>query len=138
VDLCKKLKSRHLYGNMNVKKEEILYVEISHLDYLLICHIREIRKIKKLTQLQLSHSMKLADGFISKVETFSERAKYSIRHLKLLADVFECDIVDLIPKEVPKYDIVRLTLKRTNKTNKDGSISNKKETTVLKIEPIEH
>lgn len=123
---------------MNVKKEEVLYIEISHLDYLLICHIRDKRKAKMLTQLQLSQKMKLADGFISKVETFSERAKYSIRHLKLLADVFECDITDLIPKEVPRYDMVRLTLKRTNKTNKNGSASNKKETTVVKIEPIAH
>lgn len=123
---------------MNVKKEDVLYIEISHLDYLLICHIRDKRKAKKLTQLQLSQKMKLADGFISKVETFSERAKYSIRHLKLLADVFECDIVDLIPKEVPRYDMVRLTLKRTNKTKRNGSISNKKETTVVKIEPIAH
>jgi transcriptional regulator with XRE-family HTH domain len=138
VDLCEKIKSRHLYAKMTDKKEETIYVEISHLDYLLICHVREIRKEKKLTQLQLSHNMKLADGFVSKVETFSERAKYNIRHLKLLSDVFECDIIDLIPKEVPIYDIVRLTLKRINKTNMDGSVSNKKETIVIKIEPVEN
>jgi transcriptional regulator with XRE-family HTH domain len=137
VDLCKKLKYAHLYEKMNDKKEQFLYVEISHLDYLLICHIRDKRIDSKLTQLQLSHKMKLADGFVSKVETFSERAKYSVRHLKLLADVFECDIVDLIPKELPQYDIIRLTLKRTNKTKRDGSISNKKETLIMKIEPLE-
>ncbi|EHQ25079.1 hypothetical protein [Mucilaginibacter paludis] len=58
--------------------------------------------------------------------------------MKLLSKVFECDIIDLIPKEVPVYDIARLTLRRTNKINKNGSISNKKETQVVKIDPVEN
>ncbi|MCX2584339.1 hypothetical protein OQ267_11060 [Pedobacter sp. MR22-3] len=81
--------------------------------------------------------MKLADGFVSKVETYTERAKYSIRHINLIANALNCKIQDVLPLEQPKYDMVRLTLKRTNKINKDGSISQKKTTEVITIEPKE-
>lgn len=121
---------------MASKTEDIIYVEISEMDYLLICFVRALRKQKGLTQLQLSQRMKLADGFVSKVETFVERAKYSIRHLPLLAIALECEIKDVFPKQTPKYDQIRLTLRRTNKVNRDGSISTKKVTEVVSIEPI--
>jgi transcriptional regulator with XRE-family HTH domain len=116
--------------------DDIVYIEISEMDYLLICFIRDLRTRKGLTQLQLSQRMKLADGFVSKVETFTERAKYSIRHLPLLASALECEIKDFFPKLVPKYDQIQLTIKRTNRTNKDGSLSSKKFSEVINIEPV--
>jgi len=125
-----------LASHMAEITEEIIYTEMSEMDYLLICFIRDLRILKGITQLQLSQRMKLADGFVSKVETFSERAKYSIRHLPLIAKAFDCSIPELIPKEAPLYDQVRLTIKRTNRTNKDGSISRKKITKVIKVEQI--
>ncbi|MNJ87495.1 hypothetical protein D3C87_50150 [compost metagenome] len=121
---------------MASRTEDIIYVEISEMDYLLICFVRALRIQKGLTQLQLSQRMKLADGFVSKVETFVERAKYSVRHLPLLAIALECDIKEVLPKQTPKYDQIRLTLRRTNKINKDGSTSAKKLTEVVSIEPI--
>jgi len=121
---------------MAEKTEEILYVEISEMDYLLICNVKDLRKEIGLTQLQLSQKMKLADGFVSKVETFIERAKYNIRHLPLLAKALDCEISDLFPKQIPKNDQVKLTLLRTNRVNRDGSVSTKKVTEVIKIEPI--
>ncbi|MFC3560198.1 helix-turn-helix domain-containing protein [Pedobacter jamesrossensis] len=121
---------------MATKNNDLFYIEISELDYLLIERVKALRLAKNFTQLQLTQKMKLADGFISKVETYTERAKYSIRHIYLLASALNCNIQDILPLEQPKHDIVRLTLKRSNKINKDGSISRKKFTEVIKIEPI--
>lgn len=120
---------------MASKSEEILYIEISEIDYLLILHIKELRIKKGITQLQLSQKMKLADGFVSKVETLSERAKYSIRHLPLLAKVLGVEIKDLIPSKSVTYDLVVLTLRKTNKINNDGSVSVKKVVEVINLEP---
>ncbi|MBB2143937.1 XRE family transcriptional regulator [Pedobacter sp. LMG 31464] len=118
------------------KSDEILHREISEIDYLLVLHITELRIKKGLTQLQLSQKMKLADGFVSKVETLTERAKYNIRHLPLLAKALGVEIENLIPQKSPIYDLVILTLKKTNKINNDGSISTKKVIEVISIEPI--
>ncbi|RZJ91815.1 MAG: XRE family transcriptional regulator [Chryseobacterium sp.] len=118
-------------------EDELIFIEISQLDFLLIERVRTLRIANGMTQLQLTQKMKLADGFISKVETFTERAKYSIRHINLLASALNCTIQDILPLEQPKYDMVILTLRRTNKINKDGSLSQKKTTDVIKIEPKE-
>jgi transcriptional regulator with XRE-family HTH domain len=122
---------------MVAPEDELIFVEISQLDFLLIERVRALRLASKMTQLQLTQKMKLADGFISKVETFTERAKYSIRHIHLLASALNCTIQDILPLEQPRYDMVILTLRRTNKVNKDGSLSQKKTTEVIKIEPKE-
>jgi len=121
---------------MTTPLEDLLYVEISHIDYLIIARVRDLRINKGLTQLQLTQKMKLADGFVSKVETLTERAKYNIRHLHLLAKALDCNIEDVLPLEKPEYDMVRLSLRRTNKINKDRTISQKKVTEVIKMEPI--
>ncbi|KQR68265.1 helix-turn-helix domain-containing protein [Pedobacter sp. Leaf176] len=122
---------------MVAPEDELIFVEISQLDFMLIERVKALRIASKMTQLQLTQKMKLADGFISKVETFTERAKYSIRHINLLASALNCTIQDILPLEQPKYDMVILTLRRTNKINKDGSLSQKKTTEVIKIEPKE-
>lgn len=114
---------------------EIIYQDMAYYDYLLIAHIKEMRDKKGLTQLQLSQKMKLSDGFVSKVETLTERAKYSIRHLPLLAKSLDCNIEELLPKDEFRYDKVILTIHRSAKRNKDGSISKKKESKVVHIEP---
>lgn len=114
---------------------KIFYIEISEIDFLLILHIKELRIKKGLTQLQLSQKMKLADGFISKVETLTERAKYNIRHLPLLAKALEVEVKDVIPNKSTTYDLVKLTLRKTNKVNNDGTVSVKKLIEVINIEP---
>ncbi|MGA9651570.1 helix-turn-helix domain-containing protein, partial [Pedobacter sp.] len=90
-------------------EDELIFIEISQLDFLLIERVRTLRIANGMTQLQLTQKMKLADGFISKVETFTERAKYSIRHINLLASALNCTIQDILPLEQPKYDMVILT-----------------------------
>ncbi|WP_230383734.1 helix-turn-helix domain-containing protein [Pedobacter endophyticus] len=116
---------------------EIVTVEISHLDYLIIVNVKNLRSKLGLSQVSLTQKMGLSEGFVGKVELFTERAKYSIRHINLLASALNCTIQDILPLEQPKYDMVILTLRRTNKINKDGSLSQKKTTEVIKIEPKE-
>ncbi|SDD70349.1 helix-turn-helix domain-containing protein [Pedobacter soli] len=116
---------------------EIVIIEISQLDYLLIVNIKRKRIEVGLSQVSLTQKMGLSEGFVGKVELFTERAKYSIRHIHLLASALNCTIQEILPVEQPKYDMVKLTLKRTNKINKDGSVSRKKITEVIKIEPRE-
>lgn len=64
---------------------EMIYVDMLNIDYMLINRIKEMRLKRNFPQLQLSQRMCLADGFVSKVETLTERAKYNIRYLPLLA-----------------------------------------------------
>lgn len=116
---------------------EIVTIEISHLDYLIIANVKNLRSKLGLSQVSLTQKMGLSEGFVGKVELFTERAKYSIRHIKLLASALNCTIQDVLPLEQPKYDMVILTLRRTNKINKDGSLSQKKITEMIKIEPKE-
>ena len=116
---------------------EIVTIEISHLDYLIIVNVRNLRTKFGLSQVSLTQKMGLSEGFVGKVELYTERAKYSIRHIHLLASALNCTIQDILPLEQPRYDMVILTLRRTKKVNKDGSLSQKKTTEVIKIEPKE-
>ncbi|GAA4196151.1 hypothetical protein GCM10022289_01420 [Pedobacter jeongneungensis] len=116
---------------------EIVTIEISHLDYLIIVNVKRLRIEQSLSQVSLTQKMGLSEGFVGKVELFTERAKYSIRHINLLANALNCKIQDILPLEQPKYDMIKLTLKRANKINKDGTISQKKTTEVISIEPKE-
>lgn len=117
--------------------EEIKTIEISELDYRLILHIKDLREAYGFTQIDLSHRMGLSSGFIGKVELLTAPDKYSIRHLKLLADVFNFkSFADLFPKKVPANDMIKLTFKITNNVKKDGTPSKKRITEVIKIEKI--
>ena len=136
MDLITIIKICHLRLRMANKSDDIIYVEISETDYLLIKRVKELRIKHNLTQLQLAQKMELSDGFVSKVETFTERAKYNVRHFFLLAEAFNCSLQEILPLERPTHDMVRLILKRTNKINQDGSLSAKKITEVIGSEPI--
>lgn len=116
---------------------EIVTIDISHLDYLIIVNVKNLRIDKGLSQVSLTQKMGLSEGFVGKVELYTERAKYSIRHIYLLASALNCKIQDILPLDQPKFDMVKLTLRRTNKINKDGSLSQKKITEVITIEPKE-
>ncbi|ETZ19189.1 helix-turn-helix domain-containing protein [Pedobacter sp. V48] len=116
--------------------EEIITIEMSELDYRLILHIKSLREAKNISQVALSHKMGLSSGFIGKVELLTAPDKYSIRHLKLLADIFKFrSFSELLPK-IPENDKIRLTLKVSSQTKKDGSPSKKNFTEVIKIEPV--
>src|SRR5690606_20174866 len=91
---------------------ETEYREMSHLDYLLILYIKQLREDRRWTQQELSEKMGVTKSFIGNVESFIQRHKYSIRHLKLLAKSFEYkSISKLVQLPKPKHDKVSMTLK---------------------------
>lgn len=113
------------------------YIIISELDYLIIEKVRTLRIKKNLSKQELSKKMGVAVGFVGKVETLSLRDKYNIRHLGLIANIFELKSVrDLLPEKLPKYDLVKIVYTKTPKTNKDGSESKQMEEKVIRIEPV--
>lgn len=117
--------------------EEIIKIEMSELDYRLILHIKSLRESHNLSQVMLSHNMGLSSGFIGKVELLTAPDKYSIRHLKLLADVFKFEsFKDLLPA-IPENDKIILTLRVTPQTKKDGTASKKKNMEVINIESVQ-
>lgn len=102
-------------------KEDIFEVEISEIDLFLINRVRELRVLKRISQLKLSIALGLAEGAVSKIENPRQRAKYNIRHLNLIAKALKCNISDLLPPKPLKNDIIVAKIKMVkNKHNRKG------------------
>ncbi|PWG78094.1 helix-turn-helix domain-containing protein [Pararcticibacter amylolyticus] len=122
-----------------MEKEAVEYkqVAMSHLDYLLIIHVKKLRENKGWSQRKLSDEMHLTKGFVGNVEAFTQRLKYNIRHLTLLCKAFGYKSVSkLFPFETPEHDWVRLTIKINTKVKKDGTFSRERSSEVIKVEPL--
>lgn len=113
--------------------------EMSHLDYLLIEHVKTLRGNNGLTQQELSQKMGLALSFVGNVENINERHKYSIRHIALLAKAFNYkSITKLFDFPFPEYDKIKIRVSITKENysiSKEGISENK--TRVLKSEILE-
>lgn len=72
---------------------------ITPFEQLVIDTVREMRIAKGMSQRELSRLLDLTDGFVGKVETPKERAKYSLNHINLLAKAFGCSPKDFLPDE---------------------------------------
>lgn len=106
----------------------------THLDFVLINHIKGLRLKKGFSQEQLSLKMGLTKSFVGNVENIKEDHKYSIRHLNLVAKAFGFkNISDLLKFPTPEYDKIKVTVQQTYNETGTKVIKNK----VLKIEPIE-
>lgn len=100
---------------------EILEKEMSQLDYLLIEHVKSLRDKKKWTQQELSKEMGVTVSFVSNVESLTERHKYSIRHLALLAKAFKYKSVSkLFDFPTPTHDRVVLRIEITKSIDSKG------------------
>jgi transcriptional regulator with XRE-family HTH domain len=86
-------------------------VVISEIDFYLINRVRELRVSVNLSQAKLAILMGLTKGVIGKIENPRERAKYSIRHITLLAKAFRCSPQDLLPEKPLKNDMIRARIK---------------------------
>lgn len=110
---------------------------ISEIDYLLIEEVKAIRIRKGLSKTQLSLKLNLAGSFVGKVEDLSQRDKYSIRHLPLLAKALELkSIGQLFPKDIPSNNMIEITFEKVPRINKDGSESKQLEEKVIEIRAI--
>lgn len=113
--------------------EKTLTFEIIQFDFDLINHIRVLRENAGLSKEELSLKMGLAKSFIGNVESYTQRHKYSTRHIALLGKAFAFrNISDLMDFPTPRYDKIRVTIKQT--LNESGTKITNSE--ILKIEPI--
>ena len=115
-------------------EEEVIEIVISQLDFHLIEKVRDMRinSIPYISQVALSQKLDLSEGFVSKVENFKQRARYNIRLVNRIVDIFNLQTYgDLFPAEIIKNDIVRIRIKlfkntKSNSKKVDEEISKKK------------
>lgn len=111
------------------KNADIFQIVVSELDFYIITRVKEIRRQQNISQVELSLSMGLAAGAISKIENPRQRAKYNIRHLNLLAKALHCLPSDLLPT-TPLADKIRIHFR----INKDRTKSSEEYYEIIKIE----
>ncbi|MGV0847982.1 helix-turn-helix domain-containing protein [Empedobacter falsenii] len=88
--------------------------ETTQFDFDLINHIKTLRETKGFTKDELSIKMGVAKSFVGNVESFTQRHKYSTRHITLLANAFGCkNIGELLDFPTPKYDKIKVTIEQT-------------------------
>ena len=109
--------------------EKNFTIEITQFDFDLINHIKNLRKSAGFSKEELSLKMGLAKSFVGNVESYTQRHKYSTRHIALLAKSFGFkDISELMKFPTPEYDKIRVTVKQT---------LNESKTKVIKSQIIE-
>jgi transcriptional regulator with XRE-family HTH domain len=112
---------------------KILEFQTTQFDFDLVNHIKELRKEHGLSKENLSLKMGLSKTFVGNVESFTQRHKYSTRHLTLLAKAFGFkNISNLMQFPTPKYDKIKVTVKQTFNESGSKVISNE----VLRIEEL--
>lgn len=113
---------------------KIIFFETSHFDFDFINHIKTLRQQKGWSQEELSMRMGVTKTFIGNVESYTQRQKYSTRHIALLAKAFEYKkISELMKFPTPKFDKIKITVRQTY--NKGGSKVIDSE--VIKIESLD-
>ena len=112
---------------------KIFVFETTHFDYEFINYIKKLRQQNKWSQEELSLKMGVSKTFVGNVESYTQRQKYSTRHISLLAKAFGCGkISQLMDFYTPKYDKVKITVEYIYNEKGTKVISNE----ILKIEPI--
>ncbi|WP_294323134.1 helix-turn-helix transcriptional regulator [uncultured Chryseobacterium sp.] len=93
--------------------EKTFSFETTGFDFAFINHVKIIRINKKLSGDQLSLKMGVAKSFVSNVESYTQRHKYSTRHISLLAKAFGYkNISELMNFPTPEYDRIKVTVKQ--------------------------
>lgn len=113
--------------------EKIFKFEITQFDYDFINHIKTLRKAVGMNKEELSLKMGLAKSFVGNVESYTQRHKYSTRHISLLAKAFGFkNVSELMNFPTPKNDRIRVTVQQIMNEANTKVISSE----VLKIEAI--
>lgn len=69
------------------------------IEWYVVQKVKEKRKERKLTQLQLSIELGFSEGYVGKVESESLPDHYNLNHLNTLARIFKCSPQDFLPKK---------------------------------------
>ena len=113
--------------------KKIIIFETTNFDFDFIEHVKNLRKLKDISQEELSLSMGVAKTFVGNVESYTQRHKYSTRHITLLAKAFGFkNVSDLMNFPTPTNDRIRVTVQQTMNEANTKVITSE----VLKIEAI--
>ena len=113
--------------------EKILEFQTTQFDFEFIKHVVSLRKSKGFTMEDLSIAMGVAKTFVGNVESYTQRHKYSTRHIALLAKAFGYkNISDLMKFPTPQYDKIKVTVKQTMNESGTKALSSE----VVKIEHL--
>jgi len=121
---------------MEKKQGKTIEIELAEIDWYVINRVKELRTAKGISQEQLSVRMGLSEGYVGKVEMLTERAKYNLRHLNLIAKTFGVGFSEILPPKATSHDFVKIKAKKKKRVNKDGTISKRFEIEVVEIIPI--
>ena len=113
--------------------EKIFTFEITQFDFDLINHIKNLRKTVGFSKEELSIKMGLAKTFVGNVESYTQRHKYSTRHIALLAQAFGYkNISELMKFATPQHDKIKVTAKQTMNVSGTKALTSE----VVKIEHL--
>lgn len=73
--------------------------KISPIEQNIIDKVREMRKLKGISQRTLAYMIDMSPGFIGNVENPKERAKYNFNHINRIAEALECSPKDFLPEK---------------------------------------
>ena len=111
--------------------------KITELEYQIIEKVKSLRQEKRISKMELSTLIGVADSFVGKVESYAHPDKYNFKHLFKIAIALKLTSVkELIPDEIPKYDEIEIIYEMVPKLKKDGTKSKQLESQVLNIRPI--
>lgn len=113
--------------------EKNFTIEITQFDFDLINHIKNLRESSGYSKEELSLKMGLAKSFVGNVESYTQRHKYSTRHITLLAKSFGLkNISELMKFPTPEFDKIKVTVKQSYNENGTKVMISE----VLRIEPL--
>lgn len=72
---------------------------LTAIELYIIQKVKQMRKERKISQLELAQKMNLSDTFIGHVESNKKKAKYNINHLNEIAKILDCSLKDFFPEE---------------------------------------
>jgi transcriptional regulator with XRE-family HTH domain len=88
----------------------------SYIDQYIIDRVREIRKLKKISQETLAYKLDFeSKGYIGAIESMNEERTecYNIKHLNQIAKILECSPQDFWPlKPIESYVSPRAIMKK--------------------------
>lgn len=118
-------------------KSQTIEITLSQLDWHIINQVKKLRKRLKISQDELSVKMGFSEKLVGSIENPTLPSKYNIRHLNLIAKALGCTLYDLIPEQPLDYDLVKIKVKRSPMTTKNGKPSAKTKLEILEVKPLQ-
>ena len=105
----------------DIIKLEVIEIIISSLDLYTIERVKQLRNSMepKISQGDLSRRLELADGFVSKVESYKQPSRYNLQHINKIINIFNLNSYnEFFPKGVIREDLIKVRIElKTSKVH---------------------